>query len=150
MYDSKSDTIAHIMRVQELVDWFSDSLKRAAKHHDKSKLEEPEKHMFDEFTPKLKTTTYGSEEYKSFLNSLRPALEHHYAENSHHPEHHPNGIQDMTLFDLVEMFLDWKAASERHEDGSMERSIKINAERFKINPQLVSILEQTRRQIGWK
>jgi len=44
---------------------------------------------------------------------MKPALEHHYALYRHHPEHFQNGIDDMNLIDLVEMFADWKASSER-------------------------------------
>lgn len=52
-------------------------------------------------------------------------------------------INDMNLVDLIEMFCDWKAATMRHHDGNLLKSIKINAERFGINPQLVKILENT-------
>ena len=59
---------------------------------DNSKLESPEKELFDEYTPKLKDCTYGSDEYKEFLKGLKVALDHHYANNSHHPEHYENGV----------------------------------------------------------
>jgi hypothetical protein len=49
----------------------------------------------------------------------------------------------MNLIDLVEMLCDWKAASERHNDGNIRKSIEINASRFTISPQLVKILENT-------
>ncbi len=60
-----------------------------------------------------------------------------------------SGINGMSLLDLIEMLCDWKAAGERHADGSMERSLTINRERFKISPQLQSILENTAREMGW-
>ena len=31
--------------------------------------------------------TYGSDEYKACLTEMKPALDHHYAANRHHPEH---------------------------------------------------------------
>ena len=114
-----------------------------------SKLADPEKTTFDEYTPKLKTSTYGSDEYKRFLAEMRPALEHHYAENRHHPEHFPNGIDDMTLIDVMEMLADWKAATERHDDGDIARSLKIQAERFGISEQLARILHNTVDYLGW-
>ena len=55
--------------------------------HDESKLEEPEKSMYDNFTPKLRGSTYGSDEYKGFLKDMGEALQHHYKVNTHHPEH---------------------------------------------------------------
>src|SRR5699024_11996774 len=71
--------------------------------HDKSKLESPELEIFTEYTPKLKSLTYGSDEYKASLEGLGEALKHHYANNSHHAEYYENGIDGMDLFDLVEM-----------------------------------------------
>lgn len=148
-YDSTEDTEKHIQRVQWLLFLCQENLRRRENEHDKSKLEDPEKAIFDEMTPKLKDSTYGSDEYKGFLASMRPALDHHYAENSHHPEHYPNGIDGMSLLDLLEMICDWKAAGERHANGSIEKSLKINCERFKISPQLQSVLENTARELYW-
>lgn len=142
-YDSKQDTLLHIKRVNELMIMAAMELLRRASIHDNSKMESPEKELFDEYTPKLASCTYGSEEYKSFLTALKPALDHHYANNSHHPEHYPNGVNGMNLFDLIEMFLDWKAASERHNDGDIMRSIEINKERFGLSDQVVDILKNT-------
>ncbi len=49
----------------------------------------------------------------------------------------------MTLMDLVEMFCDWWAATKRHDDGCIRRSIQINRKRFNIDEQLVKIFENT-------
>ncbi len=86
-YDSSVDTLKHIKRVAQLLTECSTELIRRANKHDDSKLESPEKEIFDEYTPKLKHSTYGSDEYKEFLKGMKVALEHHYEKNSHHPEH---------------------------------------------------------------
>ena len=148
-YDSHEDTTKHIERVRELVELCRENLNCRKSIHDLSKLHAPEKPIFDEMTPKLKDSTYGSDEYKSFLAQMKPALDHHYANNSHHPEHYPNGIDGMSLLDLLEMLCDWKAAGERHANGSMGRSLEVNRDRFKISPQLQSVLENTARELGW-
>ena len=148
-YDSRVDTLLHIKRVNELLMCAVNELLFRAESHDSSKLESPEKELFDEYTPKLKNCTYGSDEYKKLLISLKVALKHHYAENSHHPEHYKNGINGFDLFDLMELFFDWKAASERHNDGDIRKSIEINKERFKISDQLNSILLNTVSKLGW-
>ena len=85
----------------------------------------------------------GSIEYKESLEKLGPILEHHYANNRHHPEHFKNGIADMDFVDLIEMFCDWKAASMRHNSGNIRKSIELNKKRFKINKQLVKIFENS-------
>jgi len=110
-------------------------------NHDSSKLEEPEFSTFVEFTPKLKESTYGSEEYKGFLRSMGTALDHHYANNRHHPEFYENGVGDMDLVDKIEMTCDWKAASMRHANGDINKSIEINTKRFKLSPQEVALLK---------
>ena len=143
------ETQKHVNRVRNLLDNVIDKLDSCAYHHDTSKFKEDEAPVFREFTPKLKDSTYGSDEYKGFLKEMKPALDHHYANNRHHPEHHPYGIHDMTLVDLIEMLCDWKAAGERHDNGSIEKSITINTERFKICPELASILTATARAMGW-
>lgn len=142
-YDSTSDTLLHIKRVSQLLTEAASELIRRANVHDNSKLESPEKELFDEFTPKLKGTTYGSEEYKEYLKELRVALDHHYKNNTHHPEHYENGVNGFDLFDLIEMFFDWKAATERHADGDIMKSIDINQERFNISPQISQIFRNT-------
>lgn len=148
-YDSLPDTLAHIGRVRQLIRLCQSNLNTRALHHDDSKCEAPEKPVFDEMTPKLKASTYGSEEYKGFLAHMKVALDHHYAANSHHPEHYPNGISGMSLLDVLEMLCDWKAAGERHANGSIAKSLEVNKGRFGISDQLASILQNTAKELGW-
>lgn len=149
-YDSRPDTIEHILRVRELLYIVQNKLEARGFAHDQSKLQQPEKYTFDTCTAKLKAMTYGSPEYKAALLDLKPALDHHYAENSHHPEHYAGGVDDMSLLDVLEMLIDWKAATERMKDGGdIRRSLQINRERFNLSPQLASILANTIREMGW-
>jgi hypothetical protein len=71
---------------------------------------------------------------------MKPALDHHYAKNRHHPEHFKNGINEMNILDIIEMLADWKAATIRHNDGNLRKSIEHNAKRFGIDTQLTRIL----------
>ena len=148
-YDSKSDTLLHIKRVNELLMTAVRELLIRSEKHDSSKLESPEKELFDEFTPKLKDCTYGSDEYNGYLIELKVALDHHYSNNSHHPEHYKNGINGFDLFDLIEMLFDWKAATERHNDGDIRKSMDINKDRFGLSEQLYNILQNTIDKMGW-
>jgi hypothetical protein len=137
------ETLKHIQLVQKLLHNMAAELLTRAEKHDQSKLEHPEVEAFTEFTNKLSTSTYGSQEYEGFRKAMKPALDHHYANNRHHPEHFKGGIHDMNLLDLIEMFCDWKAATTRHRDGNLRRSIEVNASRYGLSPQLVKILENT-------
>ena len=149
MIDSTVVTKQHIARVDHWIKAFLEilaernkmgdffplvekELLKRAKNHDKSKLVDPEKSIFDIYTPKLKSCTYGSIEYKGYLKEMELGLKHHYKSNRHHPEHFKKGIAEMNVFDILEMFCDWKAAVERHQDGDIYKSIAINADRFEI------------------
>lgn len=149
-YDSTAETVKHILRIQELLHNVVRNLLDRADSHDRSKLSPAEKDVFDEFTPKLKNSTFGSEEYQGFLKSMGKALNHHYQHNkSHHPDAHPNGINNMTLLDMVEMIVDWKAASERHDDGDILKSIDYNKERFGMSDQLERLFKNTVAEMQW-
>jgi hypothetical protein len=148
-YDSTKDTLLHIRRVSQLLNDAASMFVQRANVHDASKLVSPEKELFDEYTPLLANTKYGSPEYDGFLEKLRPALLHHYQNNTHHPEHYENGISGMDLFDLVEMFFDWKAASERTAEGSIYRSLEINEKRFEIDKQIIDIFNNTAKRLGY-
>jgi hypothetical protein len=131
------------MNVSKYLGTFSKELIDRANNHDFSKIEEPEASIFEKFTPLLSSSTYGSDEYKQFLIDMKPALDHHYAQNRHHPEHFENGIKGMTLIDLLEMIADCKAASERHINGDIFKSIEINQKRFGYSDELKQIFVNT-------
>jgi hypothetical protein len=195
---TNAETLVHIGRVRTLLNWCVLHLLTRGEVHDQSKLEPPEVSVFTEFTPKLKNSTYGSDEYKGFLQRMKPALDHHYAKNDHHPEFwrwncpicngqfdeaqhevSPQGPNDsgdrycpkccsngmlyesqlmlkpgaslngMSLMSVMEMLADWKAASERHHDGCLMRSIEINTKRFNISEDVACLLRNTAIELGW-
>lgn len=147
--DSTPDTLEHIGKVQARIAEVCNHLTVRAVNHDLSKLAEPEKSDYDQLTTKLAELTYGSDEYRAALREAQPTIAHHYAVNDHHPEHWPNGINDMSLLSVVEMLCDWKAASERTRQGSIAQSLVHNKQRFGIDDQLAAILENTVKELGW-
>ena len=138
------ETYAHILMVNKLMDHCAEALLERAVKHDASKLVSPEVEGFALHKIKLANLTYGTPEYEENRKMLEnTVLKHHYASNRHHPDHFPNGINDMTLLDLLEMFCDWFASAKRQNDGNLLMSIKQNAERFGIGKQLLQILKNT-------
>ncbi len=83
---TNAETQAHVNLVRKLMRLVIIELLIRAENHDASKFSPEELKTFTEFTSKLKDTTYGSDEYKSYLAAMKPALDHHYANNKHHPE----------------------------------------------------------------
>jgi hypothetical protein len=55
----------------------------------------------------------------------------------------------MSLVDIVEMLVDWKAASERHLDGDIVASIETSQVRFGFSDDLKAIFLNTARELGW-
>ena len=174
--ESISDTKAHIDKVAGFINLIISELSERVLNHDKSKMEQPELDIFAVYGPKLKYTTYGSDEYRSYLKEMKVALDSHYAKNRHHAEFHdkkekycnecdiglnptitqynkcPNcnttnpevkeryTLRGMNLIDLVEMICDWKAATMRHSDGDIYKSLDDNKKRFGISDELYQIL----------
>ena len=142
-------THEHIRRVGTILADVSGRLVLRAVHHDTSKFSDEEIGDFVRMTPKLRGLTYGSDEYKAALAELGPALKHHYSCNPHHPEFWPGGVSEMSLLDLLEMLCDWKAATERHADGSIFNSLKHNRVRFGIPNALHNVMVKTSAELGW-
>ena len=140
---TNDETRQHIRYVAKNLHIVIKHLLDRADNHDKSKLASPEVEIFTLVTANLSKLTYGSEEYEKQLADMKPALDHHYANNRHHPEHMDQGIKDMNLVDIIEMFCDWQAATKRHADGNLRKSIKINAKRFGMHSDLVKIFENS-------
>lgn len=145
-YDSGPDTVKHIARVREHLETVRAELKHRALMHDWTKLHDPEKAAFDSASA-LKDLKYGTPEYDAAKKNLGAALDHHYKSHKHHPEHYPNGINDMSIIDIIEMLCDWKAATERMKDGNMQESLEINRVRFNIDDQLYAVIINTAREL---
>ena len=137
------DTRSHIYDVKDSLEKIAYKIGQRGRCHDLSKLYSEELEVFEKVLDGKQTTKYGTPEYDEVRKQLAPALEHHYRENRHHPEHFPNGIEGMNLIDLIEMLADWKAATKRHKDDDILKSIEINTRKYNINGQLKQILLNT-------
>ena len=140
--DERFKTMRHIETVRNFLNTCIKELINRQESHDQSKFHPEEVDRFEN-SPSLRGVTFGSPEYFEQLEKIRPAIDHHYKHNRHHPEHHRNGINDMNLIDLLEMVVDWKASSLRHNDGDIFKSIQINKKRFGYSDELALILENT-------
>ena len=141
--ETNAETFRHILTIRAMLFELTREFADRGIAHDQSKLSPPEVDTFTKYTPLLKDVAYGSEEYKGFLTAMKPALDNHYENNSHHPEHFSNGIMGMNLFDLIEMLVDWKASSLRGKDGDLSKSLELNKERFQIPEALYQVMKNT-------
>jgi hypothetical protein len=168
----------HIRLVQRWMGIVARNLNSRAVVHDQSKYSQEElglvlgKPSFDKFE-------YMSVEERAALAAAQESLKHHYEVNSHHPEHfvtyecgacfkeYPKGtykcsecgydvweqspgVRGMSLLDLIEMMADWKAASETSgKNSSFAGSIEFGKERWHLSDEMVRILGNTGRELGW-
>lgn len=129
--------------IKRLIRIFTDELLNRAYIHDRSKLESIELNGFSKYDQKR--TTFGTKKYLKQLRDkeFQKAINHHYRNNRHHPEHFKNKISGMNLIDFTEMFFDWIASSLEDEKGNPINSIEVGKRRFKINKQVIDIMKNT-------
>lgn len=103
-------------------------------NHDNSKLENPEWNRV--------LYKYDKEEFPMSEEDLEIAKHHHYAHNRHHPERFKNGLNDMHIVDIIELIIDW-IGDAYTDNEDVEQAIKRKAEKYNIDPQLLSIFLNT-------
>jgi hypothetical protein len=140
--EGRLDTMQHIEAVKSYISVCVDILVERAECHDKTKLQSPEAEVF-ETASKLDNISYGSHEYRENHHKIISAIEHHYLNNRHHPEHFKEGMDGMNLFDLLEMIVDWKASTERHRFGNILKSLDFNQKRFGYSDSMKKLLLRT-------
>lgn len=141
-------TFKHMSKVRNHLDCFVHALLKRGEVHDQSKLQEPELSAYSAVFDELKQAKFNSPEYEKGLEKIAPAIKHHRENNSHHPEFYEDGVDGMDLVDLIEMYCDWKAASERNADGDFSRSLDICGKKYKLSNQLDSIFKNTYKNWG--
>ena len=145
-------TTLHIAQVRKLMISFAVDLIERSAIHDASKFDPVEQGPLDELE-RIKAeqgeVTYGTPEYKERTKLLGPMIEHHYANNSHHPEFHREGIYGIDLLDLVEMVLDWVAAGKaRNPDGVVRMQYALT--NYDVSPMLTAVIQNTYDRMGVK
>ncbi|TSA28601.1 hypothetical protein D4R71_00420 [bacterium] len=148
-FDFLCDTLLHISEVRENLEIISSQLKQRGYAHDKTKLQQLEFDGFVSTREKFKKANYGSPEYQECIELTKPAVEHHYKNNRHHTGFHKNGINDMTLIDIIEMIADWRAAARRSPDKKLENTLDYATKKYGIQSQLAKVIINTFEQLNW-
>lgn len=118
MSSYETDVMEHKMNVQIIMNKLSRAILIRGRRHDNSKLKSPEKEGYSAHYNELRTAKFGSPEYQTIKEKLEPVIQHHYAENDHHPEHFGahDGIFHMDCVQIIEMLADWVATA--HHKGT--------------------------------
>lgn len=131
----------HISFVQEGMLAISQALQRRSLVHDRSKFSPDEFAAFCRINAAAREYPYGSEEYRAGLRQEKPAIDLHYARNSHHPEHHDLAASHvdsmqraelMGFLDIVEMVCDWRSAYLSYgSQGTWNENMQRQRERYR-------------------
>lgn len=116
-FDRTQNFVEHKTTVVQYLLYITEDLRHRAVVHDDSKLDQFEKDMYDALSKEYKHHKSKSNISEKSKMIIKRGLEHHYCLNNHHPEHFKNGINDMTLIDIIEMLCDWMTYADRcHKD----------------------------------
>ena len=105
-------------------------LRRRAQVHDRSKLSEEEFDGFVKISQVAREHAFGTPKYMASLQN--GAVQRHYANNSHHPEHHERP-EYMGWLDIIEMVIDWRVSSRSYGDGDFKRVLEVQKTRHLFN-----------------
>lgn len=139
--------IRHQRHVAHLLRELARELDRRAELHDLSVLE------LDEFEGRVniqnivRTYPYDSPEYRASLKG-ETSLQLHYQRNTHHPEHYPGGVSDMSLIDFIEAACDWLGASRTYKNTSFRDGIPEQVKRFKLEQQHLFLVDLIGKWFG--
>lgn len=148
-FDFLCDTILHVSEVQENLEIIASELRKRGFAHDRTKFQAIEFDAFVSTRNQFKKANYGSKEYQECVDAVKPAVDHHYQNNRHHTGYHINGVNDMTLIDVVEMICDWQAAARRSPDKKFEDTLDYAFKKYKIDDQLKGIIINTLKALDW-
>lgn len=87
---------------------------------------------------------YGHPECQAAGQEIKETIMLHKSRNRHHPEYHERRLNGMTLIDIVEMYCDWKAATQKNANPDLNHSINVNKDRYGISDQLKEIMCNTK------
>jgi hypothetical protein len=126
---------------------FVSDLQERAMVHDDSKFGADEFPIYASMMDEFAANPFGTTGYFRAKDAIKDATARHFKANRHHPEHFENGVDGMTLVDILEMLADWKAATLNHPEkpGCMIRSLDYGVKKYHISPQLATILLNTIR-----
>jgi hypothetical protein len=148
-FDFLCDTILHVSEVQENLEIIASELRKRGFAHDRTKFQELEFDAFVSTRDKFKKSNYGTKEYQECIDIVKPAVDHHYQNNRHHTGFHKNGINDMTLIDIIEMVCDWQAAARRSPDKELKDTLEYAYKKYGISEQLGIVLKNTFKELDW-
>lgn len=140
--ETLNSVLQHKKTVKERLLFLADELYKRAYNHDDSKLQLPELQWLIDMD-KEPRYAYGTPEYFDKMKRWDKFFKSHYKNNRHHPDHFPNGINDMNLADLCEYIVDIISYyKELHVNVALD-TVNKQQQRFGFDEQITQILKNT-------
>lgn len=140
--ETLNSILQHKKTVKERLLFLADELYKRAYYHDDSKLQMPELQWLIDMD-KEPRYAYGTPEYFDKMKRWDKFFKSHYKGNRHHPDHFPNGVNDMNLADLCEYIVDIISYyKELHANVALD-TVNKQQQRFGFDEQLTQILKNT-------
>lgn len=115
------------------IEYISNMMSRSFSHDKSKEFDVAEFQAYVNMTIELEGLTYGTDEFKAVMNKYDYAIQLHYKNNDHHPEHFTNGFIDMNQYQKDEMVCDWVGSMiARNQLDGFEKSMSFNKDRFNI------------------
>jgi hypothetical protein len=140
-------TLRHMILVAKGLHKLAACVASRAVGHDASKLSIEQFARFVEINRIAREHKYGSPEYNASLETNRDAIGKHYRRNSHHPEHHENGVDGMGLADFIEMVVDWEVAAQVYGNATFDEGLAIQTERFNLDERHLYLIGLIREEL---
>ena len=123
--------VRHQKHVEANMGQLAAELIRRGHMHDQSKLSPSELDGFVEIHHIAREYPLGTPEYEAAMRDAT-CIKEHFSNNSHHPEYHEK-TEDMGWLDLIEMVLDWKAASDTYGHKTVRECLDYQKERHSFS-----------------
>lgn len=137
-------TKEHIVKVRDNMSIFNKVINVRGLKHDLSKItSDIEYDNYRKVIMTLKKEKTGSQEYNKARESIKPAVDHHYENNEHHPEHFKDGISGMNLIDLIEMMSDWQAVNDEVPGRDLKPWIRKCKDKYNMSDDLFNVFMNT-------
>jgi len=135
----------HVLVVQQYMLEIIELLQLNSIYHDSSKYLNSDEWPLLQHKYLLDNLEYGSSEFNTLVEELKPSVDEHHYNNRHHIEFHDH-YSEMTMFDWLEWLADLKSFETKN---SFEGMLQTQFEKYSIDKTTQQLLINTATELGW-
>lgn len=135
----------HVLTVQQYMLEIIELLQLNSIYHDSSKYLNSDEWALLQHKYLLDSLEYGSSEFNTLIEELKPSVDEHHYNNRHHIEFHEHYLQ-MSMFDWLEWLADLKSFESNNNFYNMLQS---QFKKYEIDKSTQQLLTNTATELGW-